>query len=127
MDWLLSPAALAVLGLVFGSFLLGISTLKLNRAPASFVEAAVNRTTHAITIDGKRFVMATRASPTSGSIASIWGDLARFRKSARASLKTTLTRGCFSRMSRKAFRPPARSAPAKRAAKYMLPRWFLER
>jgi Trk K+ transport system NAD-binding subunit len=45
-------------------------------ASASFVEAAVNRTTHAITIDGERFVMATRTCPTSGSIASIWGNLA---------------------------------------------------
>lgn len=44
-------------------------------ASASFVEAAVNRTTHAISIDGQRFVMATQASPREGVIAEIWGGL----------------------------------------------------
>ena len=44
-------------------------------ASASFVEAAVSRTTHAITIDGQRFVMATQASPRDGAIAAIWGGL----------------------------------------------------
>ena len=44
-------------------------------ASASFVEAAVSRTTHAISIDGQRFVMATQASPRDGAIAAIWGGL----------------------------------------------------
>ena len=45
-------------------------------ASASFVEAAVTRTTHAITIAGQRFVMATRPSPREGTIAEIWAGLA---------------------------------------------------
>jgi Trk K+ transport system NAD-binding subunit len=45
-------------------------------ASPSFVEAAVNRTTHAITIAGQRFVMATLPSPREGSIADVWDGLA---------------------------------------------------
>jgi Trk K+ transport system NAD-binding subunit len=45
-------------------------------ASASFVEAAVGRTTHAIAIDGETFVMATLPCPEGGSVASLWGDLA---------------------------------------------------
>lgn len=42
----------------------------------SFVEVAVNRTTHEINFGGQTFVMATMHSPSHATVRSIWGDLA---------------------------------------------------
>ena len=45
-------------------------------ASMSFVETAVQRTTHAITLGGTEFSVATLPSPTSGTFGLLWGELA---------------------------------------------------
>ncbi|MCX6433319.1 MAG: NAD-binding protein [Actinobacteria bacterium] len=45
-------------------------------ASMSFVETAVQRTTHAITLCGTEFSVATLPSPTSGTFGLLWGELA---------------------------------------------------
>jgi Trk K+ transport system NAD-binding subunit len=45
-------------------------------ASTSFVEAAVNRTTHAITFGNEEFVIATEGCRTHGTIGSLWDGLA---------------------------------------------------
>ena len=45
-------------------------------ASMSFVEAAVNRTTHAISLGGEEFIVATFHNAEQGTFGSRWGDLA---------------------------------------------------
>ena len=45
-------------------------------ASASFVEAAINRTTHTLDLDGVEFIVATVPNSGEGTFRTIWGDLA---------------------------------------------------
>lgn len=44
-------------------------------ATASFVEAALGRTTHELTLGGRDFLVASFRSPRSGTFREIWGDM----------------------------------------------------
>ena len=45
-------------------------------ASMSFVEAAINRTTHALDLGGEEFIVATHETLRSGDLRDLWGDLA---------------------------------------------------